>query len=359
MDRDFKFSFKLCLAALLTAFAAWLIIQILPVITYFLVAFIIVYFIAPLVNMMVVRKVPPVLAAICSFLLVLLFFGTVFYLILPGMLGELIRLSDFILMDYMPDFVRLMNQVEDMIREWDLQLTEEVAAEITQQATELIRGLPGYIDSFVNRLFAYSQDVISGLWAAFVIVFIVFYLLVAQGSVRQYITRLFPVVYRSDVKYILGTVDEKVGGYIRGTIIRCFVVGILVGTFLYLAGMPFSLMLGVMAGLLDVIIYVGPVLSAVPAVLLSLVPGTPHFLLVIGIYVLVQFIESMVLTPLLMGKAVDLSPLTIIAAILIGAQLGGLVGIIISIPVAAVLKVLLNYYYVIPMEEATSSKKEK
>ncbi len=348
MDRDWKFAFKISIAFLVTVFLAWLLVKILPVLTYFLLAFIIVYFISPLFKFMVAYRFPPAAAALVSFLLIILILGLIFYLIVPGMVGELMHLAQ--LKEYIPDLEELMNYLEEIDQHWNLEVTRHVS----EYLNEIIDDIPATLEALANRLIAVSQDFLSSLWAALLVVFIVFYLLIGQEKVRQQLPKMFPQMYRQDVTYVLSIIDEKVGAYIRGTILRCFILGFFIGTVLYFVGMPFSLMLGIIAGVLDVIIYIGPVMAAVPAVLLSLLPGTPHFLVIIGIYVLAQLIESMVITPLLMGKAVDLSPLTIIAAILIGGQLGGILGIIISIPVAAVLKVLLNHYYLDPMENSSS-----
>ena len=357
MDLEWKNLSKLGLmlalafaAALLIAeLLGWLAIVVVPVVMYFLLAFMIFYAISPLAKLMVDRKFPPVVAALISFLLVLIFMGILIYLMVPGMAAELNALVDYLSQEFVPFFTALAEDLEEIDRRLDLQLTERVAeyfTEIMEMLPSLVEELPYTIQRVLQQFTTVTMDFVSRIWALLVIIFIVFYMLIEQDKVRRQITLLFPQVYRKDVSYVLETIDEKVGAYIRGTLLRCFVVGLFVGSVMYLLGMPFALMLGVLAGVLDIIIYIGPFIAAVPAVLFSFMPDTPHFLVIVGVYVLAQFLESMVLTPLLMGKAVDLSPLTVIAAILIGAQLAGLLGIIVSIPFAAVLKVFLNHYYI-------------
>jgi len=336
-------------ALLISELLAWFIAKIVPVVMYFLLAFIIFYAISPLAKIMVVRKFPPVVAALFSFLVVLLFLGLLFYLMIPGMAAELNELVDYISKEFVPFFTGLAEELEEIDQRFDLRLAEtaaEYVAELMEEIPALIEGLPYTIQRVFQQFTAVTLDFVSRLWALVVIIFIVFYMLIEQEKVRRQLTMLFPQVYRKDVAYVLETIDEKVGAYIRGTILRCVIVGFFVGTVMYFLGMPFALMLGVLAGVLDVIVYIGPFIAAVPAVLFSFMPDTPHFLVIVMVYVVTQFIESMVLTPLLMGKAVDLSPLTVIAAILIGAQLAGLLGIIVSIPFAAVLKVFLHHYYI-------------
>jgi len=110
-------------------------------------------------------------------------------------------------------------------------------------------------------------------------------------------------------------------------------------------GMPFAILLGITAGLFNIILYIGPFAAAIPALLLSIMPATPSFFLVVLLYLIVQILDAFLFTPLFLGKATDLSPLTVVVAILIGAQLWGVLGIILAIPITATLKVLLDHYY--------------
>ena len=126
---------------------------------------------------------------------------------------------------------------------------------------------------------------------------------------------------------------------------KCLFVGLLTWLGLTLLGMPFALMLGILAGAFNIILYIGPVVATIPALLLSIMPDTPNFFLVMLLYILVQILDAFVFTPVFLGKATDLSPLTILITILIGGQLMGLLGIILAIPITATLKVLLAHYY--------------
>jgi len=335
-------------ALLISDLLAWFVMKIVPVIMYFLLAFIIFYAISPLTKIMVDRKFPPVVAALVSFMVVLLFMGLLIYLMIPGMAAELDDLVRYLSQEFVPFFTGLAEDLEEMDRRLNLELAEPVAEYFTQMVEglpELVEEIPQTVQRVFHQFTAITIDFVSWVWALVVIIFMVFYMLIEQEKIRRQVPRLFPKIYQKDARYMIETIDEKVGAYIRGTVLRCVIVGFFVGIVMYFLGMPFALMLGVLAGVLDVIVYVGPFIAAIPAVLFSFLPDTPHFLVIIGVYVLAQFLESMVLTPLLMGKAVDLSPLTVIAAILIGAQLAGLLGIIIAIPIAAVLKVFLHHYY--------------
>jgi predicted PurR-regulated permease PerM len=164
-------------------------------------------------------------------------------------------------------------------------------------------------------------------------------------GVKTTIVRLFPPKYQKEAVHVISVIDREAGAYLRGNLIRCSVVGLTTWLGLSLLGMPFALILGITAGLLNIIYNIGPFMAAIPAVLISFTPGTPHPLLVIALYIIIQMIDPFILTPFLMGKAVDLRPITVVIAILCGARLMGLLGIIIAIPLTAIVKVLLNHYY--------------
>ena len=139
----------------------------------------------------------------------------------------------------------------------------------------------------------------------------------------------------------MGVIDAKVGAYLRGNVARCTLVGIATGLGLYFIGMPFALMLGVLAGVLNLIVYIGPYLAAAPAIPIALSQSPAGYN-----WPSYRFKPSMPSpTPLLLGKAVDIHPFSVIIAILIGGRLLGILGILLAIPMAATLKVLFNYYY--------------
>jgi len=345
-DRDLKLAFKISLSFFTIIFIIWLLIQLAPIIALFMVALLIVYFMSPVMKLFIDKKIPPFLSALLTFILLLIFISLLFYAIIPGMLSELGDMATYLSEYEVPDidtivFQPIWRELENIDSRFNLQLTQT----ISELTTSFFEGLPQYFEDLLGGLGAISVAFFSGLWSVLVLIFILFYLLIEKENVKKRFTHLFPHMYHQEVGHVISVIDQKVGAYVRGTIVRCFCVGILTGIILSIIGMPFALMLGVIAGALNIIIYIGPFVAAIPAVLFSLAPGTPHFLLIIGVYLAVQAVDAFVLTPYLLGKAVDLSPLTVITTVLIGAHLAGLLGIIIAIPIAAIFKVLLNHYY--------------
>ena len=128
----------------------------------------------------------------------------------------------------------------------------------------------------------------------------------------------------------------------RGRYFLMLIIFLLDYVGLLLIGAPYALVLALVAGILEIVPYIGPVISAVIAVSVSFLHGPLTGLLVLGLFVLVQQLEGYVLTPLVMKKAVGLNPVVVILALMIGAKLGGVMGIIIAVPIAAVAGEIVN-----------------
>ncbi len=345
-DNHWSFAFKFWIAAIAVAAMGWLIIRLFPILSMFVISFLIVYTILPLVKYLAAQRIPYFVSIIISFICVVFVITAFFYIFIPGVLEEAKFLTTYVSTDIMPFINDLVSQMEQFDTRYNLQISQNIA----QFFSSALEEIPTYIQRVLENLSTFTLAVFSGVGTVVIVIFVLFYLLIYMEKAKEQIILFFPRSYHERIGYVLDVIDEKVGAYIRGTALKCLIVGVLTGIAISIIGLPFAIMLGFIAGLLNIILYIGPFIAAVPAVLLSFAPDTPHFLLVITVYVAVQLIDGMILTPLLLGKAVDLNPLTIVVVILIGGQLAGIFGIIISIPIAAIGKVLFYHYYVKKLE---------
>ncbi len=340
-DEHWQFAFKFWITAMILAAVAWFTITILPILALFLVAFLIVYIVLPFVKFLAQKNIPYILSTLISFLVIVFFIALFFYTFIPGIVNEMKFLTTYVTTDLLPFFNNFVRQIEDFDSRFDFQISQN----LTQFMSSVLEEIPKYVQRALENLSTFTLAFFSGVGSVVIVFFLLFYMLVYVEKARDQVKLVFPTIYHERIGYILDVINQKVGAYIRGTALKCMIVGVLTGTALSIAGLPFAIMFGFIAGLFNVILYIGPVVAAIPAVLLSFTPDTPHFILIVIIYVIIQLIDGMLLTPLLLGKAVDLNPFTIIVVILIGGQLAGIVGIIISIPIVAIGKVLFNHYY--------------
>jgi len=341
VDKEWRLALKFALSFAAIGILIFVIARLAPVITIFIIALFIVYLLIPLVNFLISHKFPPLLAAISAVLIVLICMFLFFYFLIPGLYGELSELTNFISTGLFDNAEQLLNRLDEIDQRFNLKLADM----LTEYYTAFTKEAPALVQQILKDLANFSMSLVSKAWISVMLIFLVFYLVQDLEKAKANLTLLAPQIYKEDVGHILGVIDQKVGAYIRGTLIKSLFVGLLTGGGLAILGLPFALMLGALAGILNIILYIGPVVAALPALLLSFIPGAPNFFFVLAVYLVVQALDGFVFTPVFLGKAVDLSPLTVIAVIMIGGQLGGITGIILAVPLSAVLKVLLVDYY--------------
>jgi predicted PurR-regulated permease PerM len=151
----------------------------------------------------------------------------------------------------------------------------------------------------------------------------------------------------------LKKIDESLGGYLRGQLLVCLFVGGISTLFLWFISMKYPLLLGSFMGITNIIPYFGPIIGAIPAVIIALTISTKKVILVIGAVFIIQFLESNFLSPYIVGKSLHVHPILIILALLIGAEGFGILGMILAVPILTILKVFIeNTYFVRKMKRA-------
>jgi len=167
------------------------------------------------------------------------------------------------------------------------------------------------------------------------------YILLDLERLREGVIGLFPIRYRSNIIAVLGDIDRVVGGFVRGQVIIAAAVAVAVSILLLALRVKFALLIGLFAGVMDIIPYVGAVIGGATAALVALLnQGFLWMVLVVAGFILINQLEGHLLSPLIMGQRVGLPPLMIIIAILTGAELGGIIGMFVSVPIAALIRVL-------------------
>lgn len=332
MDKQWSYILRLVALLLILGGAILLLRSLSWLIALLLASTLIVYIFYPLLSYLKARfKLNHGLATALVFITFLLFCAFTVSLIVPVIYYEAIELAEMF-PHYLDRFQDFLSWLSHQIILFDVE--DEVRTYLVHLSDNIYQG--------VEYLAEASLSLIFGVVDFFLVLFLVFYLLYDFQAIKEQIIALVPVRKRPLAQEIISIVDQNVGVFIRGSLIRCFAVGVITGLILLLVGMPYAMLLGLVAGIFNFILYIGPYIAAVPAVLLSFSPLTPSPLLVILIYVAIQVVDGMFLAPVVLGRAIKLKPITVIVAILAGGSLAGVLGMVLAVPVAGIARSILE-----------------
>lgn len=211
--------------------------------------------------------------------------------------------------------------------------------------TAILDRLPqeaGRLTSYISAATGVAFRVFGGVVSAVTVLILSFYMLLEGPAIKEGFLDLFPRKHHRQLETVLRRVGLKFGGWLRGQLFLGLIIGMLAGVGTWALGLPYPFLLGVAAGVTELIPLMGPVLGAIPAVLVALFGPTWRLLAVIVFFAVVQQAEGNFLVPRVMKQAVGLSPLLTLVAIMIGANLMGIIGALLAVPVAAALQVIVG-----------------
>jgi predicted PurR-regulated permease PerM len=171
---------------------------------------------------------------------------------------------------------------------------------------------------------------------------IVFFWLVEHARLQRYLLAFLPMERRGGARDAWNEIETRLGLWVRGQLILMGTMGVATGTAYTLLGLPGALLLGLIAAITEAIPIVGPLLGAIPAILVAATVSPQLALIVAGVYVVIQLVEGSVLVPLVMRNTIGISPLLVLLSLLIGGSVGGLVGAFLAVPVAASIEIVLS-----------------
>lgn len=279
----------------------------------------------PLVDRLEKARIPRVVSVTIIYFLFLAILIGMGFLIIPPVVVQLQDLSN-----NLPYYVEKISPQLYSYRDI-LQFSQQGLTQLSQT-----------FSSFSARLYSTTVGFVSGIVSIITVLVVSFYLLLDTASVKKFLISIFPVAQQPWGIEAGKKIAIKMGSWLGGQFLLGLIIGILDLSILLAFGIPYALTLGLWGGLTEVIPFIGPWLGGIPAVLVALSLSPWKAVGVAIAYIVVQQLESQLLAPRILGKAVGLSPVIIIFAILIGAKLYGLIGIILAIPAAAAIAVLVG-----------------
>lgn len=193
-----------------------------------------------------------------------------------------------------------------------------------------------------NGFFATTKTVFGGIFSVVLTFVISFYLVISRDSLYGFIRSMVPLEHQPYAINIIRKAQQKIGQWLIAQIILGLIVGTLVFLSLWALNVPYALAIGILVFCSEFLPVIGPTLAAIPAVLLALTNSWLIGLIVLVTFLIIQQIEAHILVPNIMRRAVGLNPLTTIIAVLIGAKVAGIVGVILAVPAATIVVLFFN-----------------
>lgn len=312
---------------------------ILNILTPFFIGFVIAWLFNPIVSWLHKQKIPRVLGTIIVYIVFLGFIYLMLASIFP-LLAE--QVNDIVAA--IPNVIeRVQEFISDVFRNFsnpaiDLNsIKTEVLSYISNLGRNLTSTLPSKVMSIITSVF-------SGLGTFGIGLIIGFYMLFNFDNVSSTMINFLPKNVRESSRNLLTQINETLFGYVQGTLLVSFVIFITSYIGFLLLGVEAPLLFATFCGITNIIPYVGPFIGGAPVALITLSQSVPTGILVIIYITGIQWLESMVLQPIIMSKAMKLHPVTILISLLIFEHFFGIVGMIVATPIVATLKTLFIFF---------------
>lgn len=220
------------------------------------------------------------------------------------------------------------------------QLQSSLGGAQSQFYNDLLNQLITYLSSLGSSLVALPVALVSGLMDALIVFFISIYGLLVAPSLRDFMLSLLPKPRSERLEAILNKMTNEMGGYFRGAIINGLIIGSMTSLGLFVIGVNYALVLGLIAGTLEFIPLIGPIVGAVPMLGIALLQSPTKAIIVLVYVILLHQVESNILVPNIMRTQTDISPLLVLLALTGGLTIGGIFGALVAIPLTAALRVV-------------------
>lgn len=344
-DKKFKISKKQIYYFITAIIVVFLLYQVyimmkglMSLVTSIFLSIVFAYIFNPLVNLMEKKGIKRLWAVLLVYLIII---GIVFVLsfsLIPKIVNEFRKLAELLpsyfneLYDYFNElYINYTENIENLPPEFNA-----VKDAITNNLSNIQNAIVTALGNFTNA----TLGIFSKIFTLILIPILTFYFIKDKEYFKKKIVLTIPKSYRNDVLRVAREVDLVLSKFIRGQLIIAAFVGIATAVGLLLLGIDFALIIGIIAGIANIIPYFGPIIGIVPAVIFALLDKPIKVVWVIILFTLIQQFESNILSPKIVGESVGLHPVIVIIALLVGGSYFGILGMLLAVPIAAVLKIV-------------------
>jgi predicted PurR-regulated permease PerM len=315
MFRKIEISVQTILFALAIIAGGWLLLQIKDILFLIFISFLLMTAIYPLVLWLERFKIPRAVGTFVIYFVVLGVLGVLVGSAVPALIVQSTKLA-----------ATLPGAAARVLPYWNVDF----------------QTISGQIVPFSSNVVSVTLGIFSNILTTFTVLIITFYFILERRHAESTMTEFLGQATGTRAAALVRVIERRLGSWVRGELLLMMFIGILTYIGLMLLHIEFALPLAIISGLLEIVPMIGPIISAVPAVLVGLSISPVLALSVVALYIVVQQLENNIFVPIVMKRSVGLSPLVTILALMIGGRLGGIGGAILAVPVVLVLQVLLT-----------------
>lgn len=328
-----EISFSTMLKAAFLIILLWLTWLIRDIISVILISIVIASSVEPMNHWFKRYGIPRVLGVIFIYFGAFAVLSTIIYLVIPPLLGDLIG------------FVSgLPHYIEDTLGPTGpiYMLFPGAPSAFSEIIKGVAASLETQVAAFSLGVFSASASFFGGIISFVLLIVISFYLSVQEHGIENFLRIVTPLKHEEYILDLWKRSQTKIGRWLQGQMLLGALVGVIVFLGLTILDVKYALLLSILTAVFEIIPIFGPIMAAIPAVAIAWMQSPLLGLMVLLLYVLVQQFENHLIYPLVVRKTVGVPPLLAIISLVVGAELGGLVGIILSVPFAAILVEYLN-----------------
>ncbi len=320
-----EISYKAIFVAIGIVLAAWALVKLWPIVILLIFSLIFMVAILPFVEWMERKGVPKGLAILFTLVLVLAMIASTFAIVIPAVLDEFEDVRN-----KLPEHAR---NLQTLLANFGITVDLETEAREIDW-TELFSG---------DTALSVGQQVVYGIFAAATVIVLTIYLLLDASRISKFIYQITPKERDKDVQHLLSSLRSVVGGYVRGQFILSVSISIFTLIVLLALGVPGAAAYAILAGFFDIIPVVGALLAVGMPVLAAFDESTTTGFIAAGLLLAYQQFEDRFFSPKVYGHTLNLPPLVVLLAVLCGAKLMGIIGVLLAIPTAAAVKAIFEY----------------
>jgi len=236
-------------------------------------------------------------------------------------------------------------QLQERIEQWMQDYPDLVPDSVKQSIANRASTWTGSLLTLVGKLPAWAAPKAVFIISLILVPFLAFYFVTDSRKIRTSTLLLLPLDYRENANELIGRVNATMHHYVRGMLLVCLIIGAATALLLYVAGVSAYLTLGLLTGIAQLIPYIGSIFAGVLVIGIPLLQGNANTALIVAIlYIILNILQANLVVPMVLGREIKLHPVTIIIVLLIGAEFGGILGMIVAVPIAAILSTTHHWY---------------